>query len=266
MHKFIASDGRAGDKFGLGVASHGNIVVIGAAAGGNGAAYVFNMDTKAQMHKLMATDGGYDHCFGTGTAIYGNTIMVSAGYYDNGAVYTFDAISGDQLQKFTNTDSPSSLAFGYSHALAIHNSTNVGIVGHGYEDQGGMKTAAGAVYVFHLDTGAQIRKIIPAVSAAEMYFGSSLFVFGDYLLIGAPGADSNKGRVYVFDIKANWTETAFFGPSDNETAGQFGMTIASSGSRFIVSAWKHNGGASGNGALYMGYMSAGEKSKLIPMR
>ncbi len=107
--------------------------------------------------------------------------MVSAPSHDNGAVYTFNATSGDQLQKFSNADTPESWWFGFSHGMVIHAGTNVGIVGHSYEDRGLTKSGAGAVYVFDLNTGKQIRKLTPAVSAAGMYFGTSLLLSGDYL-------------------------------------------------------------------------------------
>ncbi len=252
MHKFTASDGKASDRFGYAIASCGNMFVVGAIYrryGREGFAYVFDMDSKTEMHKLIPTDRVADDFFGVGVAIFGNVTLVTASHLS--AVYVFDSLSGEQLQMFTTTSQPKTTWwFGKgSSQLVIHASLNVGIVGQGRESRGGSMYNAGAIHVFDLSTGALIRKITPAVPVAYMLFGSSLAVSGDLLLVGASGASSSSGRVYVFDINANWTEIAFFGPSDDEIGGGFGNTLASFGPQFIVNAWNHGGG---NGAVYVG--------------
>ncbi len=269
LYSFTASDGQAYDLFGDAVASYGKTVVIGAPGGS--AVYVFDLNSKDELHKLMATNGTIDDYFGIGVAIFGNIIMVSAPKNGYGSVYTFDASNGTQLLKFTNTDTPKSLNLGYgSSGMATHAGKNVGIVGHMYEDRGNTLHDAGAVYVFDLHTGLQIRKVTPAQSASGMRFGCSVLVFGDYLLVGAPcadqKADSMKGRVYVFDINANWAEITSFGPSDDDANGRFGRCMAMSGQNFIVTAYTRSNDERGmeNGAVYVGEMTAGLNcSKLI---
>ncbi len=254
MHKFTASDGKAGDRFGYAIASCGNMFVVSAIGrryGHEGFVYVFDMDSKTEMHKLIPTGRVAQDIFGVGVAIFGNFTLVTASHLS--AVYIFDTLSGEQLQMFSTTDEPKTTWwFGKgSSQLAIHASLNVGIVGQGRENRGGEMWSlnAGAIHVFDLSTGALIRKITPAVSVAYMLFGSSLAVSGDLLLVGASGASSRSGRVYVFDMNANWTEIAYFGPSDDEIGGRFGITLASFGPKFIVTAWNHGGG---NGAVYVG--------------
>ncbi len=273
LHKFNGSDDQTYDQFGKAVATYGKLVVVGAGqASENGVrtvAYIFNLDTKDEMLRLTPADGAADDSFDLlGVAIYENIIMVNAYKHGNGTVYTFDATTGQQLRKFVNTDVPQNWWFGRSSALAFHASTNVGIVGNHRENRGGALGNAGAVYVFDLNTGTQIRKIIPAISTVNMYFGSSLFVSEDFLLVGAPGADSFSGRVYVFDSNANWVEITYFGPSDSEIGGRFGFDMASSASHFIIGAFFHDDGPSDgarNGAVYIGKTAAGANcSKFIP--
>ncbi len=255
-HKFTASDGQSEDRFGFAVASYGKVVVIGARGRSKftGAAYVFDLYWKVEVRKLTPTDGATSGCFGTSIAVYGNNIMVSANNRGNGAVYTFDVLSGELIQIFTNTNAPNE-DFGHLSQLGIHPGSNVGIAGYSFEDRNDRLSKAGAVYLFDLHNGTQLRKVIPAKSAANMYFGHSLLVSGDFLLVGAPGADSGNGRVYVFDINANWIEITFFGPSDNEIDGRFGASMALSGSHFIISTWRHDDGPNdqtANGAVYIG--------------
>ncbi|MCP3663463.1 MAG: hypothetical protein GY696_13395, partial [Gammaproteobacteria bacterium] len=78
-HKFTASDGQSGDKFGFAVASCGKVVVIGAPGGHKsgvrtGTAYIFDLDWKVDVRKLTATDGAAGDHFGGGVAVYGDTI------------------------------------------------------------------------------------------------------------------------------------------------------------------------------------------------
>ncbi len=215
MHRFTASDAQAGDWFGHAVASYDKTVVISALI--SSTIYLFDLNSKEELHKLKATNGMVGDLFGDGVAISGNIIMVSAPHNGIGAVYTFDVSNGTQLLKYTNTDTPKSYHFGAgSSGMVTHASKNVGIVGHREEDRGVHEEwRRGAVYVFDLGTGLQIRKITSARSAVGDLFGSSLVVFGDFLLVGAPGVDSNKGSVYVFDVSDNWREITSFGQCGN---------------------------------------------------
>ncbi len=83
MHKFTTSDGKARDKLGYAVPSFGKVLVIGAPMGSKanvrtGAAYIFDLDSRAHMRKLTATDGAVGDSFGHGVTIHENIIMVSA--------------------------------------------------------------------------------------------------------------------------------------------------------------------------------------------
>ncbi len=186
--------------------------------------------------------------------------MVSAPRHN--VVYSFDALNATRLHKYKTYDRQlGTFGFG-SPGIVILESKNVVIFGHKYENRGavaGDYRFAGAVYIFDLGTGAQIRKIMPAETTLEydMYFGASLLVSGDFLLVGAPGADSGNGRVYVFDINANWTEIRSFGPCDNQVGTNFGDSMAMSSSRFIITASKHSSDQMDNGAVYVGDMTAG---------
>ncbi len=242
LHKFTASNGQANDKFGFAIASYGKMVVIGTGAETGKNVYVFDLNSKEELHKLTPTDSEFFDYVGRGVAIYGNIIMVAANPLRSFcAVYTFDASNGTQLMKFTSTDckyhTENSKNFGTgSSGMAIHARKNVGIVGHQREDRNGTLKGAGAVYVFDLHTGLQIRKITPTQRVENMSFGYSLLVFDDFLLVGAPGADSGKGKVYVFEINADWMEISSFGPCDNLSNDWFGTSMAMSGQHFIITA------------------------------
>jgi hypothetical protein len=67
----------------------------------------------------------------------------------------------------------------------------------------------GAVYLFDRKTGKELPTLYPPVADANlgMQFGRSVAIAGKYIVVGAPGADSNvanlgdnEGAAYVFDI------------------------------------------------------------------
>ncbi len=218
------------------------------------------------MQKIKATDGTDGDLFGRGLTLFGNIIMVSALHQGTGTVYAFYASNGTQFQKFENANISATHVFGASWGMVIHASKNIGIVGHGYDNGNGTLSFAGAVHIFDLTTGVRIRKIMQAKPAARMFFGHTLLLSGDFLLVGASGTDSNNGRVHVFDINADWMEIAFFGPCDNQAGGRFGSIMVMSGPRFIVTAPLHSSDQKKNGAMYVGDVTAGVNySKFIHM-
>jgi hypothetical protein len=102
QQKLIASDGKAGDIFGVFVSLDGNTALIGAAgdddAGSeSGSAYVFTRigTIWMQQQKLLASDGSRDdHFGGFSFALDGDTAFISAKYdddngIDSGSVYVF---------------------------------------------------------------------------------------------------------------------------------------------------------------------------------
>ncbi len=105
VEKILASDGAAGDSFGLSVAISGDIVIIGASedddkGNDSGSAYTFDrneggLDNWGEVKKILASDGAAGDSFGCSVAISGNTVVVGA-YRDDdngsasGSVYIFE--------------------------------------------------------------------------------------------------------------------------------------------------------------------------------
>ena len=86
--KITASDGAAGDLFGISVAIDGNTILVGAdlddeKAENAGAVYVYVLERNKwkQEAKLMASDGGETDIFGVRVALSENTALVSARRY-----------------------------------------------------------------------------------------------------------------------------------------------------------------------------------------
>lgn len=104
--KFLASDGAAGDLFGVSVALDGDLAVVGAnhdddVGSDSGSAYVFRFDgsTWVQQAKLLPSDGAAGDAFGTSVSLDGDIGIVGATLNDDngtnsGSSYVFGGVTG----------------------------------------------------------------------------------------------------------------------------------------------------------------------------
>ena len=227
MQKLTASDAGYGANFGCSVAIEGNVIVVGAPgddnAGGypSASAYVFqSLDdgtTWTEEQKLMASDAASYDEFGFCVAVAGNLIVVGSFYDDefglsSGSAYVFRRFDDGwaQVQKLTASDAEYSDEFGYSVAVA----GNIIVVGARRED--GAFVSAGAAYVFQSldDDGnfTEVQKLTASDAASLDYFGSSVDIDGNLIVVGADENDdagSNSGSAYVFrglDDGTTWNQ------------------------------------------------------------
>jgi hypothetical protein len=142
-----ASGGQTGDRFGYSVAAGSGTILIGAyAAGGPGAAYIFNGSgaTWSQAQKLVPPDPTGGDYFGASVALSGNTAIIGAYEHSSntptpGAAYLFanGASAWSQTQELL---APGGGAyFGYSVAVSA---TTVAIGAIGASND------SGAAYLF----------------------------------------------------------------------------------------------------------------------
>lgn len=107
-------------------------------------------------------------------------------------------------------------------------------------DQG--VSQSGAVQVFNAVTGAWVRKLQPPATAAVAlsYFGTSCAVSGSTAVIGAPGPTaSSPGAAYVYNLATGaLLKTLKPNPADGVNGDFFGMSVAISGNRVVVGAYK----------------------------
>jgi hypothetical protein len=205
--KLTASDAASGDYFGWSVAIDGGTVVVGSYW--KEAAYVFRTSdggaTYIEAAKLTASDAAtYDDYFGWSVAIDGNTIVVGA--YDDapgGSVYVFRTSDGGatygQVAKLTADDAAAYDDFGKSVAI----DGNTVVVGAYGDDDAGSKS--GSAYVFRTTDGGatygQVAKLTASDAAASDWFGVSVAIAGDTVVVGAEG-DDDSGSAYVFSTTA----------------------------------------------------------------
>jgi subtilisin-like proprotein convertase family protein len=139
-------------------------------------------------------------------------------------------------------------------AVAIDGSTAV--VGAWCDSEFG--DHAGAVYVYE-DTGAgweQVAKLHASDASIYDFFGVSVAIHDDCLVVGATGDDlatgaNTAGAAYVFqNTSSGWTEMAkLVAPDGGDSA--FGVSVATDGDRVLVGTLYGDGAVVDSGAAYL---------------
>jgi hypothetical protein len=258
QQKLIASDGAAGDCFGVSVAMYGNYIIIGAnkANSNKGAAYIYYKNTSSVwgLHKkITALYGASGDLFGQSVAICGNWAVVGAEGYGSGkgAIYTFvvSGTSATEYIRLASSTQTSSARFGCSISMGSESM----IVGAYNETSG-----KGAAYVFGYDKvdgvwkQANCQRIAASDGATGDCFGCSVALCGDYAVVGArkgnisttAGVESGTAYAYQCDSFKVWTEKKEITPADGTADDMFGRSVSINGSYVLVGApGKDNGAA-----------------------
>ncbi len=215
--KLTASDGVAGDLFGVSVSISGDYAVVGAYGDDDngdysGSAYIFyyNGTNWSEQAKLLASDGAAGDYFGRSVSISGDYAVVGAykddaNGTDSGSAYIFtpnevDPNNWDQVAKLTASDAAASDWFGGSVSI----SGDYAIVGAKGDDDN--FTNSGSTYIFapnEVDPNNwdQVAKLTASDGADIDYFSYSVSISDDYAIVGARYDDdsgSNSGSVYMF--------------------------------------------------------------------
>ncbi len=263
--KLLPSDGAALDRFGCSVAISGSLAVIGAYENddlGNksGSAYVFDVFTGQELRKLLASDGGAADVFGQDVAISGNRIICGATGDDDhggaaGAAYLFDATTGQELHKLTALDGETDDRFGCAVAI----SGNRAVVGAYRDDDN--SPMSGSAYVFNVETGQQLYKLLPGDGGWYNLFGFEVDIDGDIIVVSSPQDDYDalsSGSAHVFDVSSG-AELCKLLPADADQGDDFGWRLDLHGGRVVVGACNDDDAGSDSGSAYVFDARTGEE-------
>jgi hypothetical protein len=283
--KLTANNGAKDDYFGKSVAISGDTVVVGAYGdddngSGSGSVYVFVKPdsgwatTSAYDAKLSVCNGcdgvAGDH-FGYSVGINGNTVVIGAPKDDSngtnsGSVYLFIKPRNGWVStstyhaKLIASDGAANDWFGDTIAI----SSDTVVVGAYKDDDKG--SASGSVYVFVKPSGGWVitetyyenAKLIASDGAANDYFGQSIAISGDTVVVGASRDDdkgSASGSAYVFVKPGSWGTTSTYNAkltaSDGAWSDYFGQSVAISGDTVAVGAFYDDDRGSNSGSVYM---------------
>ncbi len=250
LAKLTASDGGDSDYFGRSVAVSGKVAIVGANGHDTngisyGSAYVFRFDgtTWIQESELLASDGASGDQFGWSVAISGATVIVGARAHDDACtgnpnchsgaayVYRYDGATWFEEAKLLASDGAAGDLFGHSVAISD------GLVLIGARDDGGL---SGSAYVYRNDgsTWVEEAKLVASDAAVQDWFGYSVAISGDVVVIGAHKNDdngSNSGSAYIYRYDGSrWVEEAKLLPLDGHTADFFGWSVAIGGDVALI--------------------------------
>ncbi|MFZ4985094.1 MAG: FISUMP domain-containing protein [Blastocatellia bacterium] len=256
----------------------------------SGAAYVFVRSGTAwsQQAYLKASNSETGDFFGSSVSIHGETIIVGAelessaatgvngtqssnGSYSSGAAYVFvrngTTWSQQAYLKASNTDEGDQ----FGCAVSINGETAVigavleasaatGVNGNQSDNSAAL---SGAAYVFVRNGATWSQQGYLKASNAQSgdFFGRSVAIAGDTVLVGAPneysaatgvngdGSDNSTpeaGAAYVFvRTGLNWSQQAYLKASQSERGNKFGVAVAVAADTIVVGAGQESGRARG---------------------
>ena len=271
-----ASDGSAGDLFGMRVAigrisgssEDGGVAYVSAPRRGSGeipqysgAVYLFSggEDSSITETSIITPSGeAVTRKFGSSMDFDGARLAVgapfdsTAGVGNHGAAYIYtlglDGVPTDEQRVECDTPTASQY-FGWAVSIDGDRMAVSAIA------DSAVQTGAGAVYIFDRqpdNSWTQSALVTPADLSSGDWFGTSIVVHGDLLIVSAMNYDSgegedviqNRGIVYVFKWNGSaYQEVQQIDPPLIETGIAWGVSIDFDGSHLVIggNGWQNNG-------------------------
>jgi hypothetical protein len=252
-----------GVEFGNSIAIHEDYIVIADQAANTNTGEIFiyektgtNSWTAYANNPVTADVTNTQDFFGSAVAVTDDSIIVGAMGDDNkkGAVYIFqkDVDTGvwEQTQKIFISDGSANDQFGES----ISASEDHFVAGASLKDSLSGDVNSGAAYVFKYSTSwYEVDKLVSVdeTTPEEDRFGESVYINGDYIIVGSPAARSNKGVADVFYKKRSWGHLKKILGSDTAPDDNFGTSVSVSGRFIAVGSPNEDTAASNAGAVYI---------------
>ncbi len=228
----------------------------------------------------VAIDGNFAviSAISEATDAFGTNLLSNAG-----AAYILQNINGAwvEIKKIVAPDRAAADNFGNTVSI----SGNVVVIGASSEDEDALGNVtlqnAGSAYIFGKDVGGTnnwgfLKKLVALDRASSDYFGQSVSVNGDNIIVGAyaEAEDANglnsaifAGSAYVFNKDAggvnNWGQVKKIVASDRAAVDQFGYSVSINGNIAVVGAFQEDQDADGlntlsnSGSVYVFYKDAG---------
>jgi hypothetical protein len=212
--------------------------------------------------KILPRDGAAGDEFGNAVAISDDLMVIGAWFdqpngSDSGSAYLFDP-SGEFLSKLVPADGGPNEWFG----VAVDIWDDVVVVGAMQANDNGQWS--GAAYLFDVSdplNPVQTFKLLPNDGDPKDFFGVSVGISGDTVIVGAWGDDDwlfDGGAAYLFDATTGeqlYKLTASDGGNDD----RFGVAVAISGDVAIVGAFLDGDNGNDSGSAYLFDVASGQE-------
>lgn len=264
------------DYFGSAVAITGNYLIASAiqedqlSASSTGTVYIFNITTAELLYTIENPNAystpSYDY-FGSSIKADGDYAIVAAygeddagGDFMVGKVYIFNVTNGSLVATLDNPNAYSTSyydVFGHDNAIGIYG--NYAAVGAREEDEAA-GNQSGKVYVFNVPSGELLFTLDNPNAydtPAADYFGRSVDIYGNYLVVGAHQEDDagglSSGKAYIFDVTTGTLLHTLDNPNAYSTSGndQFGYTVSAGEGYVAVTAYFEDSSTTTPGMIYI---------------
>jgi hypothetical protein len=194
--------------------------------------------------------------FGRYVAISGNFAIVGAPFndlginVDQGSAHIFQYVGNEWVQTQRLTDNPGHTydAFGNSVAIA----GNFAVVGQEGDDVGA-NVNQGSVCIFQYNGTSWIltQKLTDPAGIAYDFFGSSVSISGNYLIVGAragavgPNPDYGYASIYRYN-GSSWIFQQKLTDIDGADGDGFGYSVSISGNDVLIGSYNDDMGANSN--------------------
>jgi hypothetical protein len=255
--RLYASPPSAWNYFGIGVGISGEYAIVGSTGGGGidatGAAYIYKRNGQlwTMQAKLPTPYGTMADQYGKNVSISGDYTIVSAvrdGSHGSfsGAAYIFVRDGNNWLvqAKLNASDAATYDAFSYSVSI----SGDFALVGAWGDDDAGVDSGAGYIFMRNGSTWSQIAKLNPGSAGDRL--GLAVCINGDFAIIGGrPWPESRPGCAYVFKHEGtNWVNEGKLTAPDGQAGDWFGYDRSVSVSQEFAAV---GAAAVGSGAVYI---------------
>lgn len=246
--------GAEDDHFGYKVAISGDFAIVSAPFDDIGANtdqgsvsfFHFNGSSWDMTQKIVEAAGSAGDYFGCSVSISGNYAVVGLVGDDIGAntdqgsamVYYYNGSNWIFLQKLTDPTGAVADLFGSS--VAIDGNF---IIGTAKEDDIGVNPDQGSACIFQLVAGnwVYMQKIYDIFGSTEDYFGVSVAISGNNIIVGEPGDDitvnTDQGSVLFYYFNgSSWVLRIKLTDANGQADGSFGYSVSISGSYAVVAS------------------------------
>ncbi|PCJ46466.1 MAG: hypothetical protein COA99_02595 [Moraxellaceae bacterium] len=264
--ELIKSDPATDDTFSGAVGISGDYAAVGSPALGashEGAVYIYqNTDSGWVSNvKISSISLIKSHKFGTTVGMFGDYLIIGDpehGRSREGAVYIYKR--EDETWNLQASLKGGAVTKGGDFGSAIAITDEYAVVGAKSENDPDVKKnkKVGAVYVYKREGKLwhHQAKLVSSDASMGDNFGSSVSIYGDYIVIGAERNESSTGSAYLYkNIAGLWTEVFKFEAEDGEKQDSFGHAVSIYEEYLVAGAHNKNGGENQSGEVYVYYLN-----------
>ena len=259
----IASDAAENDRFGSNICISGDLAAVASTKNDDqgddsGSVYLFHRqsdNTWLETAKLIPEDISTNDKFGSGISIDGDRMIIGAQYAMNngsrcGCTYIYERQSdGTWLQqaKMVPWDGEGQDNFGDEVCLQ----GDLAIISNPRDDSN-----SGSVRIHERQadgTWPETGRLDLGNGEPGQFFGQSISISGNALLVGAGGVGEFTGAAYYYVRQADgqWLLEEVFMADDGDPGDQFGTSVHLHAGRAVIGAFKDSDQASFGGSAYV---------------